>query len=586
MSNSEIFALNKLKKDPSLKFLRADKGGKLVIMDRTEYIAKMKGVVEGVDYALLIKDPTDSIDRKLKLIINKAVKSGEIEKDRRFYFYSQALEIPYAYGLIKLHKPNSPLRIIVGSRDSVLYNTAKKLLKVIDPLAGDTEFGVKNSYTLMEDLRNVRLTENLELGSLDIVNLYTRIPVDKSLSILKNKLENDVTFRARTNLSVETVLELAKLCLENSYFSFDNSFYKQVNGLAMGSPLSPIIANLYLEHFESQIFNNPSFASPSNFKLWRRYMDDILILKPNSWKNNDVLTLMNTLDDDIKFTYEAEVNNSITFLDLLLIRDGDRLKSKIYQKPTHAKSYIDFYSAHPKNIKIGVIKMIKHKIESLSDYPDEDKEIFTQQLVCCNYPRNLVKSLFDNKNVKLPNLLKDKNDKNILVLPYVKSVSEKTTRQLKLLGVDVVSSGAPSLGSVLIKNKPKRDPMATTGVVYEIGCQCGKKYIGETKRTLATRINEHKKCLTTANMSNGIAKHMWNSQTGHAIEWDKARILKREKNWFRRTFKEGVYIAERGKLNLDRGRVDVQSWGDLKCSPSVRKKTRGKQRVTAVASVT
>ena len=74
--------------------------------------------------------------------------------------------------------------------------------------------------------------------------------MDLALNIIKDLLEKDEKLNDRTVLSVQNIIDLVELCLHNTYFSFQNKFYDQIEGAAMGSPISPIVANLYMEYFE------------------------------------------------------------------------------------------------------------------------------------------------------------------------------------------------------------------------------------------------------------------------------------------------------------------------------------------------
>ena len=80
--------------------------------------------------------------------------------------------------------------------------------------------------------------------------LFTSVPIDPALHIIKDLLEKDEKLNDITLLSVQNIIELLGFCLHNTYFSFQDKFYEQVEGVPMGSPLSPIVANLCMEHFE------------------------------------------------------------------------------------------------------------------------------------------------------------------------------------------------------------------------------------------------------------------------------------------------------------------------------------------------
>lgn len=88
-------------------------------MNATEYNEKMLKVIESSDYKLLKINPCESIDRKLRVLVNKSVKNNELDKNDRFKYFTSSLKTPFVYGLIKLHKVDKPFRIIVSSKNSL-----------------------------------------------------------------------------------------------------------------------------------------------------------------------------------------------------------------------------------------------------------------------------------------------------------------------------------------------------------------------------------------------------------------------------------------------------------------------------------
>ena len=83
--------------------------------------------------------------------------------------------------------------------------------------------------------------------SFDVVSLFTAIPVDRACGRIWNKLKHDNTLGQRSKLSIDDIIKLLLFTLSNSYLTFNNETYNQIHGCAMGSPLSPILANLCME---------------------------------------------------------------------------------------------------------------------------------------------------------------------------------------------------------------------------------------------------------------------------------------------------------------------------------------------------
>ena len=108
----------------------------------------------------------------------------------------------------------------------------------------------------------VKLMPGKCLSSYDVIALFTSVPVYLALGIFKDLLEKDSTLKERTVLSVEDILLLLEFCLKNTNFSFQGQYYEQVEGVAVGSPVSPIVAYLYMEYFEQKALITATHPSP------------------------------------------------------------------------------------------------------------------------------------------------------------------------------------------------------------------------------------------------------------------------------------------------------------------------------------
>ena len=138
---------------------------------------------------------------------------------------------------------------------------AKVIAKILKPLVGKSPHHIQSTRDFVSKVREVTLPPGEYLSSYDVTALFTSVPIDLVLNITKDLLEQDDTLSNRTILSVQNIIELLGFCLHNTYFSFQNKFYEQVEGVAMGSPVSLIVANLYMEHFEGEDLRSASHPS-------------------------------------------------------------------------------------------------------------------------------------------------------------------------------------------------------------------------------------------------------------------------------------------------------------------------------------
>ena len=134
---------------------------------------------------------------------------------------------------------------------------------------------------------------------------------------------------------------LLEFCLKNTYFSFQSQFYEQVDGVAMDSSVSPIVANLYMEYFEHKAL------STAPLRLWHWYVDYTFVIHRKESKQN-VLQNINSVDLAIQFTVENnKEDGAMLFLDTIVKPETDgELSITVYRKPTHMDQYLQWDSHH------------------------------------------------------------------------------------------------------------------------------------------------------------------------------------------------------------------------------------------------
>ncbi len=162
----------------------------------------------------------------------------------------------------------------------------------------------------------------------------------------------------------------------------DETFWTQ--NQIMGSPVSPIVAILYMENFEEKELSTTTITPD----IWLRYVDDTftVIQKYNVSKFTEHI---NNIDSNIKFTIEEPENNAIAFLDTkVTVRNDGSTKIQVYRKPTHTNQYLNWDSNHPLEHKRSVIRTLLGRADQVvSEEQDkkEEKEHVKKVLKCNGY---------------------------------------------------------------------------------------------------------------------------------------------------------------------------------------------------------
>ena len=145
---------------------------------------------------------------------------------------------------------------------------AKELAKILKPKVGKSPHHLNSTQDLVEQVKHITLTPGECLHSYDASALSTSVPVDPALNIIKDLQEKDHTLKERTVLTVSDIILLLEFCLKNTYFSFQDQFYEQDEDAVMGSQVSPIVANLYMEYLEQNPLSTAPHSLGSGTGLW------------------------------------------------------------------------------------------------------------------------------------------------------------------------------------------------------------------------------------------------------------------------------------------------------------------------------
>ncbi len=573
LTKNERRAIGALRNDSSIVILKADKGNVTVVMDEIDYKNKMYDHLQNGPYKKEQKKP-QTIMNKLAAevtLFTRRVKH-KLPAGQWFYLNPKTRICPRIYGLPKIHKPTVPLRPIVDFTGSPTYAWAKYLARILRPLSGKTDSFVLNSTQFSQEIRHLCLQHNEVMLSYDVVSLYTKVPIDDALRHIEGQLRQDNSLGDRTSLTVDEIIEGCKHCLLSTTFVFDGAVYQQVEGLPMGSPLSPIVANLYMESFEQHALD--TFSHPP--RIWRRYVDDTFVVI-NKDQQDAFLVHLNSRHPAIQFTVEAESEaGQIPFLDCLVMRtDITNLATTVYRKPTSSERYLQHDSGHLWSTKTAFIHGLITRAERLCSAPELRDAEFGLLLnhMCLNgYKKRFIHKLI-KKHQQHRQACPD-NWGSAVALPYIEGKSEAIRRVLNRVGIKATFTSNNTIGRDLTRLKDSVPNRNLGDLIYRINClDCEASYVGETSRPVSTRAREHSYLAKRIprNMTerqqleknSAIALHAIESE--HRVDFQNPSILSR--NWKnakeRKAAEQWFILQEPHACNTKKGQLH-SAWSLLK----------------------
>ncbi|XP_046393751.1 uncharacterized protein LOC124161474 [Ischnura elegans] len=291
-------------------------------------------------------------------------------------------------------------------------------------------------------LKSIRLEETDILASFDVVSLFTRIPVEETTRLLETRFDRKT-------------VELFQHVLRSTYFLCNGQFYEQTEGVPMGSPLSPAIANLFMEDFEEKALE----TAPLRPKYFFRYVDDTLIVWPHGIETLPTfLEHMNGVNPSIKFTMEVENNRRLPFLDILIERkENGNIGHSVYRKPTHTELYLNASSHHHPAQKKGVLTTLFHRAKAISDDAHLIQEISHLKSTFRKNGYNHREIQAALKRTSLERNNREEKEKPVAraCLPYISSVSNKISRILKRHNIEAIHKPSSKIKTCI--GTPKDD---------------------------------------------------------------------------------------------------------------------------------
>ena len=380
-------------------------------------------------------------------------------------------------------------------------------------------------------------------------------------------MDKDYTLKERTVVAVNDILLLLEFCLKNMYFSFKDQFYEQVKGVAMGSLVSPIIPNLYMEYLEKK-----ALSTAPTPRFWWKFVDDTFVIHQEVNKQ-DFLQHINSVDPAIRFTVEDnKEDGSIPFLDTIVKPDADgSLSITVYRKPMHTDQYLQWDSHHHLSAKFSVINTLSYRAKTVCSSPallQQERDHLRKALTQCKYPKWALNKVEKRLNKSTSEAIDGVNNqgttgtqaatnegktKGHIVIPYTQGLCESIKKICSRYGIQTHFKGGSTITNLLVSPKDKDPVVNQSAAIYWYQCgdlSCDDDCVGETSRTFGERYKEH--------LKDPSHIHHHSTLTGHPTNQNNFQIIGREGHNLARDIKESIYIMVNnpnsnnniGKFNL------------------------------------
>ena len=218
----------------------------------------------------------------------------------------------------------------------------------------------------------------------DAESIFTKVPIDEIIKntcfklksnyhLMKKNAANDTKYEGLLDgMKFEFSEKLLRKCLHKSFFICNDKIYQQIDGVSMGYPLGPIIANIFMNHSENNHFEE---LVKKGVKSWDRFVDDTCVIVKSKDNADEILDYLNKQHEKVKFTFEKESDNTLNFLDVKIKRTKDfKFQTSTYRKPTFTGVMLNWNSLTSIRYKTGLIRCLLDRLNKICS-SEEQKEI-------------------------------------------------------------------------------------------------------------------------------------------------------------------------------------------------------------------
>ncbi|XP_065654599.1 uncharacterized protein LOC136081227 [Hydra vulgaris] len=393
--------------------------------------------------------------------------------------------------------------------------------------------------------------------------------------ILIDQLNKDDSYRCSTKLTISETKTLIELCLHRCYFLWNNEIHELENSGPIGLSFMVVLAESFLQHHEENAFKIAKTLNPPfDLKSYLRYVDDSHARFSNIQEAEKFKIILNKQHPAIQYTIETENHNkTLNFLDITIINNSKgKYEFKVYRKEAITNIQIKPHSNHDPKILCAIFKGYVHRAYSICSVTHLKNEInfliqvFNENGYTASQLKSIANQIRKKRYVKNNRIQSENNAFPTVSLPWIPSLLPKLRKIFRKVGYRVVFKSNPNLRTILTCKNKSRLPLNSQPGTYLVECNCSKKFVGETKLQIKTRIQQHQKSLNDGkHHQSAIATH--SKFCSEKINWEIIKTLKVETKKFDRKVQEALEIQRHqcfpsnGGINLDNGQfVNTKFW--------------------------
>ena len=524
LSHDHLQALKALRKNPNLVICPPDKGNSVIILNKSDYVRKTAAILS--DTSKFTRDEfqidlTSKIEKQVIISTNKLKKLGIIDETVAKTISPKGSIVPRLYGLPKIHKQGIPVRPILSMAGTPTHKLAQWLSSILKPVRDAvSDNTVQDSF----EFRSKVLSANSQdfFCSFDITSLFTNVPLLETIGYIETIVDH---FHLSLPVDFSFLKSLILLCTQNIQFSFDGVLYFQKDGVAMGSPLGPVLADIFVGFLET--FKAPTCSVKPSF--FCRYVDDSFACFPNQSDADIYLNALNSVHPCLKFTCEFETNAALPFLDVLVHKSKDAIHTSVYRKPTWTGLYTHFLSFVPEKFKRNLIHNLFDRARRLCSpsFLDQELQLLKKTFEANGYPTAFI-TRHSSPRPSRETFFGPEKMPAFLRVPFVGDALSRTLiRRIRSTVGATFTTAEPRILFMTssVGGLPPKDPILpsnTSNCIYKFSCGCGSSYVGRTERRLGVRMAEHlpkwsleqgaRRPRSSAEPSSAITRHVTNCQ--------------------------------------------------------------------------